>query len=346
VLGNDEVPAAAVSARPEKSAPVTKEPPAPPPAEKPEKPVPPAPEVQPEKSPSSGGTDILPDLEEEIRRLEAEQAAQEAPPSKPAPVAKPAPAKPAPVPQPAPAKPKPASAKPQKDTTPMLPAERRGILVFVIDDAGNSLAELAPFLKSPAPLTIAVLPALPYSKEAARRIREAKKEAFRHQPMEPVSGTDPGPGAIKAGMDYTEIRKIVGQNLDEIGPVAGLNNHEGSRATADTETMKAVLDLCRDRRIFFLDSRTTADTAAPAIAADMGFAIAQRDIFLDNDGSREAILAAIDQGCKKAQRDGLAVMIGHAWSPLLAGIIAEKYPELIKKGFYLTTISGILTAGK
>ncbi|MDR1178172.1 MAG: divergent polysaccharide deacetylase family protein, partial [Spirochaetaceae bacterium] len=46
----------------------------------------------------------------------------------------------------------------------------------MIDDAGNNLRELDAFLNLPFPLTIAVLPGLPYSAEAARRIRAAGKE--------------------------------------------------------------------------------------------------------------------------------------------------------------------------
>jgi hypothetical protein len=58
------------------------------------------------------------------------------------------------------------------------PLENLGTLVFVIDDAGNNLRELEPFLRIPGPLTIAVLPGLPYSAEAARRIRAAGKEVI------------------------------------------------------------------------------------------------------------------------------------------------------------------------
>jgi polysaccharide deacetylase 2 family uncharacterized protein YibQ len=227
-----------------------------------------------------------------------------------------------------------------------LPPERRGILVFVIDDAGNNLKELDPFLAFPGPLTIAVLPALPYSAEAARRIRDAKKEVFLHQPMEPLGGQDPGPGAIMAGMGDKQVRQILGKNLNELRPVAGINNHEGSRVTMDPGIMRTVLEFCWENHIHFLDSRTTADTAAPQTALDMGFAIAQRDVFLDNEQDRDSIIKAIEQGCRKAERDGLAVMIGHTWSPRLAGILTEMYPGLVKKGFFLTTVSGILDAGK
>jgi polysaccharide deacetylase 2 family uncharacterized protein YibQ len=229
---------------------------------------------------------------------------------------------------------------------PGLPPERRGILVFVIDDAGNNLKELDPFLAFPGPLTIAVLPGLPYSVEAAGRIRNAKKEVFLHQPMEPLGGQDPGPGAIMAGMEDEQVRQILTKNFNELRPVAGINNHEGSRVTMDPDIMRTVLEFCWENHVHFLDSRTTADTAAPRVASEMGFAIAQRDVFLDNEQDRDSIVKAIEQGCRKAERDGLAVMIGHTWSPRLAGILTELYPGLVKKGFFLTTVSGILDAGK
>jgi polysaccharide deacetylase 2 family uncharacterized protein YibQ len=267
---------------------------------------------------------------EDVLRLPEEEAGTERP-------AAPEQARPAPAP---PAKPVP-SAPPAG-----LPPERRGILVFVIDDAGNNLRELEPFLAFPGPLTIAVLPGLPNSVEAARRIRNAKKEVFLHQPMEPLGGQDPGPGAIMAGMDDEQVRRILDKNFNELRPVAGMNNHEGSRVTMDPLIMRTVLEFCWENRIHFLDSRTTSDTVVPQVALDMGFAVAQRDVFLDNEQDRASIMAAIEQGCRKAERDGLAVMIGHTWSPALAGILTEMYPGLVKKGFFLTTVSGILDAGK
>jgi polysaccharide deacetylase 2 family uncharacterized protein YibQ len=270
-------------------------------------------------------SETLSDLEDMIRRLE--EASPESPPG--------------PGPEQG-GKAAPARSSPPAD----LPPERRGILVFVIDDAGNNLNELDPFLSFPGPLTIAVLPGLPHSAEAARRVRNAKKEVFLHQPMEPLGGQDPGPGAIMAGMDDEQVRRILGKNVNELRPVAGINNHEGSRVTMDPAIMGTVLEFCWENRVHFLDSRTTADTAAPRVALDMGLAIAQRDVFLDNERDRASIVAAIEQGCRKAERDGLAVMIGHVWSPALAGILTEMYPGLIKKGFFLTTVSGILDAGK
>ncbi|GHV01485.1 hypothetical protein FACS189483_11520 [Spirochaetia bacterium] len=211
--------------------------------------------------------------------------------------------------------------------------------MFIIDDAGNNLRELEPFLKFSGPLTIAVLPGLPNSAEAARRIRAAGKEVFLHQPMEALGGQNPGPGAVYTGMSSGEIRAIIERNLDEIGPVAGINNHQGSRVSMDEAAMETVLAICRERGICFLDSRTTADTVAPRGAKRMGIAIGGRDVFLDNIQERASMIRYVSDGLGRAETRGAAVMIGHTWSPDLAPVLETLYPELLDQGYTLTTAS-------
>jgi len=218
----------------------------------------------------------------------------------------------------------------------------RGTLVFIIDDAGNSLKELEPFLRFPGPLTIAVLPGLPHSVETARRIRAAGKEVFLHQPMEAIGGQDPGPGAIYAGMNAVEITAILKQNIAEIGPVAGMNNHQGSQVTMDQQAMETVLAFCREQGICFLDSRTTAQTAAPAAARSMGIKIGERNIFIDNEQDRLSMNRYIESGLTLASRKGSAVMIGHTWSPELAPLLAELYQNVIAQGYTLATASDFI----
>jgi polysaccharide deacetylase 2 family uncharacterized protein YibQ len=216
----------------------------------------------------------------------------------------------------------------------------------VIDDAGNNLTELEPFLRFPGPLSIAVLPGLSYSAEAARRIRAAGKEVLLHQPMEAVGGQDPGPGAIYAGMGAAEIRRIINRNLDEIGPVAGLNNHQGSLVTQDEALMETVLALCRERGIYFLDSRTIAATAAPRTARRLGMDIAERDVFLDTVQDAAVMRDYLREGLERAENRGAAVMIGHTWSPGLAALLSGEYPALLERGYALSTPSRLLGQGR
>ncbi len=249
-----------------------------------------------------------------------------------------------------PAKPTPPPARSPIPTVPSSPPERprpgksRGTLIFVFDDAGHNLAQLEPFLRLPFPCTIAVLPGLQYSKDAARAARAAGKEVILHQPMQAINKTmDPGPGAIREGMTPAAIRDQIQKNLAELGPVSGINNHEGSLITADRVAMGVVLDVARESGMYFLDSRTNAKTVAPLVARERGFTIWERAVFLDNIQDRDSIVEAVYTGMKIAERKGAAVMIGHIWSNELAAILTDMYPELASKGFSLSTIARVAT---
>ena len=225
---------------------------------------------------------------------------------------------------------------------PEKPVQNLGTLVFVIDDAGNNLRELEPFLNIPGPLTIAVLPGLPHSAEAARRIRAACKEVILHQPMEAIGGQNPGPGAIYSNMSEAEIKEILARNIAEIGPVNGINNHQGSKITMEKQTMQVILSFCKENNLYFLDSRTTSDSVASEVARQIGIKFTERNVFIDNEQNKDAMLRYIGNGLTRSQRNGSAVMIGHTWSPELAPLLKEHFPLLTEQGYTIKTASDIV----
>lgn len=230
-----------------------------------------------------------------------------------------------------------------KDYT--FPAARPGAtLVFVLDDGGQNLSDLQHYLNLPFPVAVAVLPQLAYSVESARRVRASgRHELLLHQPMQAVNlSVNPGPGAITPEMTTTEIDAIVRKNLLEIGPVAGMNNHEGSLITESKVKIGKVIEICQKQGIFFLDSRTTAATAAPQAALELGAQIWERDVFLDNTQNRADILEQIQRGLAVANKKGYAIMIGHVWSGgNLAQIMEELYPVLKAQGYSFSTVGGL-----
>jgi polysaccharide deacetylase 2 family uncharacterized protein YibQ len=227
-----------------------------------------------------------------------------------------------------------------------VPKKHKGTIIFVFDDAGHNLKQLAPFLALPFPCTIAVLPGLQYSRETAQRARAAGKEVILHQPMQAINlSTDPGPGALTKGMNADQIRATVRKNLAEVGPVSGLNNHEGSLITADRASMNAVFDVIHEKGIYFLDSRTNAKTVAPSLARERNMTIWERAVFLDNSQDRSDIIEMVYTGMKIAENKGSAIMIGHIWSNDLANILTSMYPELVSEGFSLSTIARIAIDG-
>lgn len=235
------------------------------------------------------------------------------------------------------------AAKPEK---PRKRAPYAGNLTFVFDDAGHNLDQLEYFLRLPFPCTIAVLPGLRYSSESARRIRKAGKQVILHQPMQSVDlHINPGPGAVTPGLSAEQIKNIVRKNLEEIWPVAGMNNHEGSLMTADEAAMSAVLDVVAEKHIFFLDSRTTARSVVAKVAKEKNMAVWERAIFIDNDKSRAAMETQIKKGLSIARQKGSAIMIGHVFTIELAELLTEMYPALIEEGFSLSEIAQVAQKG-
>lgn len=217
------------------------------------------------------------------------------------------------------------------------PPRVAGKLCIVIDDAGYSLSALDAFLKLRGEITIAVIPGLANSAEAARRVRAAGKTLFLHAPMQPEGGQDPGPDALRTDMDDHGIRTVLGRWLGEVGPVAGINNHMGSLATAHEATMRSVLAVARERSLVFLDSRTTARTVSAAVGGRLGVPVAERDVFLDDEPGVEPVTDGMERAKTIARRRGYALAIGHVQNSVLAAYLERSLPALEKEGYVLVS---------
>lgn len=236
--------------------------------------------------------------------------------------------------------------KEKKQDLPFLipPAQNGATLVFVIDDAGMNAEYTKRYASLPFPLTIAVLPKLLHSKDCAYIVRSSGKELILHQPMQSLNhNLDPGPGKISVDMSFSQISSIINENLAEIGPgVKGLNNHEGSEVTEDVLRIGAVLDVCLENKIYFLDSRTTANTKAPQAAIERDMTIFEKSgPYIDNIVSREAMLKEIYKSLEAANKNGSAIVIAHVdkSAEILPKLLEQMYPYLLKAGYRFATPS-------
>ena len=236
--------------------------------------------------------------------------------------------------------------KEKKQDLPFLipPAQNGATLVFVIDDAGMNAEYTKRYASLPFPLTIAVLPKLLHSKDCAYIVRSSGKELILHQPMQSLNhNLDPGPGKISVDMSFSQISSIINENLAEIGPgVKGLNNHEGSEVTEDVLRIGAVLDVCLENKIYFLDSRTTANTKAPQAALERDMTIFEKSgPYIDNIVSREAMLKEIYKSLEAANKNGTAIVIAHVdkSAEILPKLLEQMYPYLLKAGYRFATPS-------
>src|SRR5690606_34427058 len=132
-------------------------------------------------------------------------------------------------------------------------------------------------------------------------------ELMLHLPMEPEGAvTDPGPNALLLDLPPEELRRRLVVSLNRFDGYVGLNNHMGSRFTADRPAMELVLGEVKARGLLFLDSRTTDRSVGDRVADEMGVPRARRDVFLDNDRDPAAIRRQLALAEERALGNGAA----------------------------------------
>ncbi len=203
-----------------------------------------------------------------------------------------------------------------------------GLLAIVLDDAGYSLDPVREIARLPREVAVAVLPNATHSREVARALGAQARELLVHMPMEPLPGHGPGPGegAVLVGQEPAEIERRVESAFEVVAGAVGLNNHMGSRATADGEAMRAVMKALGRRGAYFLDSRTTAESVAEQSARAAGVPALRRNVFLDVADEPTAVRAALRDALAMARSEGRAVAIGHV-HPVTLEVLAQELHE-------------------
>jgi polysaccharide deacetylase 2 family uncharacterized protein YibQ len=222
--------------------------------------------------------------------------------------------------------------------TPALPEPARSTsahtqprLALIIDDCGQWLDTERGFIALPVTLTLSVLPDVRFNHEIEREAADGNKGVMLHLPMETLSGLNPGPGKITTEMDDTAITAQVEHDLGNVDLARGVNNHEGSKATANPRVMNDLRAVLVRHDRFFIDSKTNGASVAEAIAMQHGVATAGRDVFLDNRADVAYTEGQLRAAAALAERTGSAIAIGHPRPTTLAAVRAM-IPELQADG--------------
>lgn len=217
----------------------------------------------------------------------------------------------------------------------------RGTIAIVIDDVGYSAQTMNIYSQIHLPLTVSVLPNLPFTSQAAQTLHDRHFEVILHLPMEPKNASGLEDRTILVSMTADPIRSIVAEDLASVKYAKGVSNHMGSKATEDTATLKPVFEELKKRRLFFLDSFTSTRSIAEQTAREYGLRSARRDIFLDNRSEREYIRRQLALLKQKAQKNGRAVGIGHDRKTTLE-VLREEMPAMAKEGYRFVFISDLV----
>jgi hypothetical protein len=234
---------------------------------------------------------------------------------------------------------------PSVSPLPSLTPNPNGVkLALIVDDCGQWIQTERAFIALGIPLTLSVLPDVHYTSEVAREASNAGKGVMLHLPMETLSGVNPGPGEVTTAMSNPQIVAQVQADLDQVPLARGVNNHEGSKASADERVMRAVIGvLAQHRDLFFIDSRTNKASVGEQTAEALGVPTARRDVFLDNRADVAYSEAQLLQAAEIARRNGSAIAIGHPRPTTLTAIQAM-IPRLEASGIQFVLAQDLVTS--
>ncbi|MDR5659513.1 divergent polysaccharide deacetylase family protein [Serpentinicella sp. ANB-PHB4] len=219
---------------------------------------------------------------------------------------------------------------------------------IVIDDFGNNGEGTEKMLTEiKAPLTCAIMPFMPYSKEEAKLAHSLGHEVIIHLPMQPHTGNPKwlGEKGITTDLSTDEIKSILREAIEEVPFAVGLNNHMGSKATEDLRIMTAIIEVLKEHNMYIVDSRTSSKSVVEEVAKAHGVSVRTRDVFIDNNKDYNSIKNQLQQLKDLAMENGKAIGIGHVGpegGTVTAKGIKDMIHEFENKGVKIVPVSELL----
>lgn len=229
----------------------------------------------------------------------------------------------------------------RRNALPFRDLNSRPLIAIVIDDVGLDRARSKRAWELPGPMTMSFLPYAKDLPEQSRAARARGHELMLHMPMEPNGRNDPGPGALMVSMPDAELRQKLLIALESFGGYVGINNHMGSRFTANRPDMELVMKQLKPRGLMFLDSRTTPQSVGDQTAQEFGVPSIVRHVFLDDEETLDSVRRKLAEAEAVARRQGFVVAIGHPHDATLQAL-AEWLPTVQGKGLALAPSTAVL----
>ncbi len=196
---------------------------------------------------------------------------------------------------------------------------------IIVDDGGYGTLASDTILAMDTRLTLAILPDTPFARETAETARSRGFEVLVHLPLESEGAGAAFPEQLTTSMNEDQMLERLDAALARVPGSAGVNNHTGSKFTADASAMQRLLSGIKRRDLFFVDSRTTPDTVAESCARELGVPTASRSVFLDNEPEPEAIRAQAAALVEMAESGVPAIGICH-----FRASTARLLPEIVR----------------
>ena len=230
---------------------------------------------------------------------------------------------------------------------------KKPMLAIVIDDFGQDRNGVEKMLNLDAPITCAIMPDLEHSKEDAEKAHEKGYEIILHMPLESKNGLPIswyGPRIIHNSDTANQAKKTFIECFESIPYAVGSNYHIGTGVSENLKLMTAIMEVAKSKNIYFLDSKTTMNSACKKAAEKVGTLFLERDLFLENGGpSYNYTKNILNQAVQLSKNKGYAIVIGHVGpmgGDLTANAIKDSIKYIQEEGIEIVPLSTIAKAKK
>ena len=205
-------------------------------------------------------------------------------------------------------------------------------IAIIIDDIGYDEEVSLALCDLNSNITFSILPFAPFGKLISEKLYAKGSQMMLHLPMEPVEypQINPGPGAILSMMSPDILLEQLRKNIEAVPHIVGVNNHMGSKLTSHSDQMNQIFTILKKENLFFVDSRTSAESQCKSSARLLKVKFAERDVFLDNFQNTEYIAGQLKKLIDLANKHGSAIGIGHPYQETLEAL-SKALPKIKNK---------------
>ncbi len=198
-----------------------------------------------------------------------------------------------------------------------LPAGSRAKLAIIIDDVGTD-EQAQKIAALPVRVTPSIFPP-EYQRKDTRSLARGFEHYAIHLPMEASSAKN-NSATLRASDNYEKLNGVIAKLRADFPNAKFINNHTGSKFTADERAMQNLLRAMNEHGFLFIDSRTSPATKVKAAMKGLGMRYVHRDVFLDNQNSVAAVRKKLREAVTLAKKQGYAIAIGHPKSSTLRAL--------------------------
>ncbi len=211
---------------------------------------------------------------------------------------------------------------------------------IILDDLGSDLLVARALTGLQAPLTFAVRPGQPFSKEVAELAALFQHEVLLQLPDDHDRLPGGAPALPSDGTQRADVRRWFDQSLDSVPHAVGLSSKPNLLFTTGSDRTQWTFEFAKDKHLFLIDAAIPA-TGACASATTFTVACAATNIVLDEAGGTAALAPQIETLLQTARTQGDAVAVGHA-SPALAAALDSALSGFAAAGVEVAPVSVIV----